>query len=72
MFSELKPEIVISSLVYAGLGMALFAAAFAVMVKMAPFSLKKEIEEDHNVAVAVIVGSVILGIAHIVASAIAS
>ncbi|MAC28960.1 MAG: hypothetical protein CMN31_12110 [Sandaracinus sp.] len=39
------------------------------MAKISPFSVRKEIEEDQNTALAVVMGSVILGIALIVAAA---
>ncbi len=51
------------------LGVLLFALAFWVMGKAAPFSLKKEIEEDQNTALGVVIGSIILGIAMIVSAA---
>ena len=40
------------------------------MEKLTPFSVVKEIEEDQNVALAVIVGAVVLGISIIIAAAI--
>lgn len=52
------------------MGLIAFALAFAVIIKVTPFSLRKEIEEDHNVAFAIVIASVILGIAHIVASTV--
>lgn len=58
------------SLAWVALGMVLFALAFWVIVKVAPFSIRKEIEDDQNTALAVLIGAVILGIAHIVAAAI--
>jgi len=57
-------------LIWVAIGIGAFAAAFFVMTKIAPFSMKKEIEEDQNTALAVIVGSVILGIAIIIAAAV--
>jgi uncharacterized membrane protein YjfL (UPF0719 family) len=41
------------------------------MTKLAPFSVKKEIEEDQNVALAVIMAGVIIGVSLIISSAIA-
>ena len=60
----------IESVVYVAAGMVLFAIAFVIMTKVAPFSVRKEIEDDQNVALAVLMGSVILGIAIIVAAAV--
>jgi uncharacterized membrane protein YjfL (UPF0719 family) len=51
-------------------GILLFLVAFVIMRKMSPFSLRKEIEEDQNTALAILMGSVILGIALIVAAAV--
>lgn len=55
---------------YSLMGVAIFLLAFFIMAKMAPFSIKKEIEEDQNTALAILMGSVLLGLAHIVASSI--
>src|SRR6266571_1069747 len=62
----------VSSAVFAGIGLAVFAIAFWIMTKIAPFSVKKEIEEDQNVALAVIMAGVLIGISLIIASAIHS
>ena len=60
----------ISTAAFAGLGMALFAIAFFLITKLAPFSIKKEIEDDQNTSLAILIASVIIGIAIIVAAAI--
>ena len=59
-----------SSVLWALLGLLLFALAFWVMGKVTPFSLRKEIEEDQNVALAIIMASVVIGIAIIIMAAI--
>ena len=51
-------------------GLVFFGAAFFAISKVVPFSLRKEIEEDQNTALGVIVGAVILGIAIIIAAAV--
>jgi uncharacterized membrane protein YjfL (UPF0719 family) len=63
-------DAVVSSAVFAGIGLAVFGIAFWVMTKLAPFSVKKEIEEDQNVALAVIMAGVIIGVSLIISSAI--
>jgi putative membrane protein len=40
------------------------------MKTLMPFSLRKEIEEDQNTALAIIIGSVIIGMSIIIAAAI--
>lgn len=56
--------------IFALAGLLLFALAFFVMGKAAPFSIRKEIEEDQNIALAIVIGSVIIGIALIIVAAI--
>lgn len=60
----------VTMVVAVGVGLAFFAAAFFIISRVVPFSLRKEIEEDQNTALGVIVGAVILGIAVIIAAAI--
>lgn len=60
----------VTMVVAVGVGLAFFAAAFVVITKAVPFSMRKEIEEDQNTALGIIVGAVILGIAIIIAAAI--
>jgi len=43
-------DAVVSSAVFAGIGLAVFGIAFWIIKMVAPFSMKKEIEEDQNVA----------------------
>lgn len=59
------------TLIYAFIGMGVFGFAFFVMTKVTPFSIRHEIEEDHNTALAVIIGSVNIGLAIVIAAAIA-
>jgi len=47
-----------------------FALAFVIVVLVAPFSVKKEIEDDQNTSLAIIIGAVIIGIAMIISAAI--
>ena len=63
-------DAVVSSAVFAGIGLAVFAIAFCIMTKVAPFSVKKEIEEDQNTALAVIMAGVLIGISLIIAAAV--
>lgn len=62
--------ILVTTLVFVILGLIVFALAFLVIGKATPFSVRKEIEEDHNVALAIVIASVILGSAIIIAAAI--
>ena len=63
-------QTVITTVVFVIIGLIVFALAFLVIAKSTPFSVRKEIEEDHNVALAIVIASVILGSALIIAAAI--
>jgi uncharacterized membrane protein YjfL (UPF0719 family) len=56
--------------IYVVLGLGLFALAYLIVQKVVPFSIRKEIEEDQNIALGVVLGSVFIGIAIILAAAI--
>ena len=60
----------ITTLIFVLFGLIVFALAFLVIAKATPFSVRKEIEEDHNVALAIVIASVILGSALIIAAAV--
>jgi putative membrane protein len=61
---------VVVTLAFSIMGILLFAFAFWIIVKASPFSVRKELEEDQNVALAIVIASVILGIALIVSAAV--
>ncbi len=63
-------DAVVSSAVFAGIGLVVFGIAFWIMNKLSPFSIKKEIEEDHNTALAIIMAGVIIGVSLIISSAV--
>jgi putative membrane protein len=63
-------RIFLSTLVYTIFGVIVFGLAFWAMVKISPFSIRKELEEDQNTAMAILMGSVILGLAIIIAAAL--
>lgn len=61
---------ILNGIIFAGLGAIVFAVAFAILVKAAPFDLWKEIVQEHNVAAAILAGAVALGLCWIVAAAV--
>lgn len=63
-------EVLITTIIFVVIGLVVFAIAFFALDKLTPFSIRKEIEEDHNTALAIVIGSLILGIALIVSAAI--
>lgn len=64
------PATLLTTLIFVGFGIVVFAIAFFIIVKVTPFSIRKEIEDDQNTALAIVIGSVILGLAWIISAAI--
>lgn len=60
----------VESIAYTALGVIVFLVCFLIIERITPFSLRKEIEEDQNVALGIIIGSVLIGISIIISAAI--
>jgi putative membrane protein len=60
----------INSVVFAVLGVVIFCAAFLAIDKVTPYQLWKEIIDEKNLALAIVVGAMSLGICWIIAAAI--
>ena len=61
---------IVSALVFTILGILVFIIAFVVMDKVTPYHLWKEIVQEHNMALAILVGAMSIGICIIIAAAI--
>ncbi len=61
---------VVQTVIYSVIGVVVFGLAFWAITKMVPFSVRKEIEEDQNTSLGILLGSVIIGLALIISSAI--
>jgi len=66
---ELLP-VLTTTVIFVAIGLIVFTVAFLIVVLVAPFSVKKEIEEDQNVSLAIIIGAIIIGVAMIISAAI--
>ena len=60
----------LNAVVFAVLGVAIFVFLFVILDKMTPYHLWKEVVEDKNVALAILVGTMALGISIIIAAAV--
>ena len=60
----------VNSLVYTVLGVVIFWLAFVIVDKITPYDLWKELVEEKNVALAIVVGAMCIAIAIIVGAAI--
>lgn len=63
---------VVDTAIFSLVGIIMMAIGFFLICLITPFSIKKEIEDDQNTALGIIIGSVILGISIIIASVIAT
>ena len=61
---------VINSITFSVIGILIFGLGFWIFDRLTPYSLWKEVVEEKNVAVAIIVSAVALGVSLIIASAI--
>jgi uncharacterized membrane protein YjfL (UPF0719 family) len=68
-FEELAP-VLVTTAIFTAFGLLVFIIAYIIILKTTPFSVRKEIEEDQNVALAVVIGAIIIGISIIIAAAI--
>ena len=68
--AELSLAPIISTFTYSFIGIIIFIIAFYLMELLTPFSIKKEIEEDQNIALGVILGSIMISLALIISAAI--
>ena len=63
-------QAVIASVVFSAIGLIVLGISFFLFDKITPGDLWKEIVEEHNIALAITAGAVILAIAQIIAAAI--
>ena len=63
-------EAFLNAIVYALLGIVIFALSFVTIDKLTPHDLWKEIIEDKNIALAIIVGFMALSMGIIIAAAV--
>jgi putative membrane protein len=61
---------ILNALVFAGLGLVIFIVAFAVVDRLTPYHLWNEIVHEKNVALAILVGAMSIGMCIIIAAAV--
>jgi len=61
-------EVLVTTLIFVFIGIVFFAVAYAILSRI--FNIHKEIEEDQNTALGIVIGSIMIGIAIIIAAAI--
>jgi uncharacterized membrane protein YjfL (UPF0719 family) len=61
---------VLNAVVFAFLGIIVFTIFFVVLDKLTPYHLWKEIVQEHNQALAILIGALSIGICIIIAAAV--
>jgi putative membrane protein len=61
-------EILITTLIFVVIGLIFFTIAYFILSRI--FDIHHEIEEDHNTALGIIIGAIMIGISIIIAAAI--
>ena len=59
-----------AALVFAFIGIAIFVLSFILIDRLTPYDLWKEIVQDKNMALAVLIGALSIGICIIIAAAV--
>ncbi len=67
---ELGLKYIISTVVYSFLGLLLFVSALYIIEKITHFSISKQVVQEGNVAVSIVVGSIVIAMGIIVSAAI--
>ena len=70
IFADIKLSQVVSTIFYSFLGLGLFIVCFFVMEKITHFSIHKEIIDEHNTAVAMIISAFLIAMGLILAAVI--
>ena len=70
MSGMINVSFVVNAVVFSFLGVLIFWASFLLIDKLTPYQLWKEIIEEHNTALAIVVGAMSLGICIIIAASI--
>ncbi|MEO0821995.1 MAG: DUF350 domain-containing protein [Pseudomonadota bacterium] len=72
LFSRIDIAEIISTIVYTALGLGLFIVSWLIIEALTPFSLRREVEEEHNLAIAVLMGAIFLSLAILISAVILS
>lgn len=68
--ADFHPGQLLNALIYALLGIAIFLFAFFIIDRMTPYHLWNEIVQDKNIALAILIGAISLGMCIIIAAAV--
>lgn len=72
IFSAIQLPEVISTILYTALGVILMGICWKVIDWLTPFPIMKEIEQDQNMALSILIGSVFIALSIIIAAVLLS
>lgn len=72
MLAQVTADGVFGTIFYAFLGLFLMVCCYVIIDKLTPFSLHEELSQKANVAVAIVMGSVMISLAILIANVIRS
>jgi putative membrane protein len=61
---------IVNAVAYSAIGIVIFVCSFFLIDKLTPYNLWKEIVQEHNTALAILLGAMSIGICIIIASAV--
>ena len=61
-------ETLVTTLIFVSIGVVFFCVAYGILSRV--FDIHKEIEEDQNTALGIVIGAIMIGLAIIIAAAI--
>jgi len=70
MLADIHWSNLLTAAVYAVIGLVFLAVTFWLWEKITPYSLWKELIDEHNTALAIVVASLVIGISIIISTAI--
>lgn len=70
MVTDFNPGYLLNAIVYSLLGIVIFSLAFVVIDRLTPYDLWKEICVNRNVALAIVIGAISIGMCIIIAAAV--
>ena len=67
---SINPSSIMNAVIFSLIGLSLFAFGFWVIDRFTPYHLWKEVIQEKNIALAIVVGAISIGICNIIAAAI--
>lgn len=72
MFAAVQLAELVGTIVYSFVGLGLMIFFWMIIEWITPFSLRREIEDEHNMAIAVLMGAIFIALAILIAAVILS